>query len=246
MIGNSLGDRFVRHTLRVTSYLALAGAVLLVCAGHADAVGIDCKKAGSGAEHLICNDPDLNSLDSQLDEAYHGALDRSAHPQQVKEKQSAWLKLRDTCTDAKCMSATYQRQIKLLMAVSDEPAICSGSTTPEIEGCAAEHARRADRELARYVAAARKRLIDEGKDETTGGPAKMALVDFDASQAAWAAYRKAECNAVYDWWSEGTIRGTMAQECLRSVTKSRTTDVWSTWLGFMDSTLPLLPKPGRN
>jgi uncharacterized protein len=237
--GNIQGPR---GAMRQTITAAFAG-MLLLCTGGAKAAGFDCDKAASRIEQLICANPDLNSLDSQLEGAYLGALDRSNHPEQVKERQLAWLKERDACADAKCMSAAYSRQIQLLSSLSDEPSVCGGSTTPEIDACALEYSRRADRELARYIAAARKRLIGEAKEEPDSQAPKTALAGFDASQAAWIAYRKAECSAVYDWWSEGTIRGAMYQGCWETITKSRTADIWSTWLHFMDSTPPLLPKP---
>lgn len=225
----------------------LVGAIVvtwLLGAGAAEAASFDCKKAASRIEHLICDEPDLNSFDAQLEGAYRGALDRSAHPEAVKDRQLAWLKQRDACADVKCMSDAYQRQIQLLAAISDKPTICNGAaSTPEVEACAAEYSRRADRELARYVAAARKTLIAETQDEPFARSATAALAEFDASQAAWEVFRKAECSAVYTRFGDGTIRGTMYQSCWRSATKSRTAMVWSNWLQFMDSTPPLMPEP---
>ena len=225
--------------------VAAAFAAMWLWAGGAHAASFDCKKAASRIEHMICDDPATNALDSQIEGAYLGALDRSNHPADVTERQRAWLKQRDACTDARCLTAAYERQIPLLSNLSDEPAVCPGDTTIEMDRCGAQHSRRADRELARYVAAARKRLLDEANSGEDGRTAKMALAGFDAAQAAWTSFRKAECGAVYDWWSEGTIRGAMFQGCWLSVTKSRTTDVWESWLGFMDDTPPLMPKPSQ-
>lgn len=223
--------------------VACVGAVLL-WDGTARAASFDCGKAASRIEHLICDDPDLNSFDSQLEGAYRGAIDRSARPEAVKDRQLAWLKQRDACLDAKCMSAAYQRQISSLMAISDPPATCrNAGSTPEVNACQADYSRRADRDLARYVAVARKRLSEEARGEFSGPSAKAALAEFDASQTAWEAFRKAECSAVYTWYSEGTIRGAMYENCWQSVTRSRTTMVWSMWLQFMDSTPPLMPEP---
>ncbi|HEX3363436.1 lysozyme inhibitor LprI family protein [Phenylobacterium sp.] len=221
-------------------------AMPLLWVGSAQAASFDCSKAASRIEHLVCDDPDLNSLDSQLQGAYLGALDRSNHPLDVKQKQLAWLRQRDDCADRSCMAVAYRRQIKLLSAISDEPPRCGGSTTVEIDSCALEYSHRADRELARYLAAARNRLTDEAKQAPTPQAPKTALADLDVSQTAWEAYRKAECNAVYDWWSEGTIRGAMYQSCWLEVTEARTEHVWSTWLRFMDSTPPLLPDPTKH
>lgn len=219
-------------------------AVTLLGAGGARAAGINCGKAAAGIERLICEDPDLNSLDSQLAAAFAGAMDRSARPAEVRQGQLAWLKTRDACaSDAACMRKAYRKRIEVLSALSDAPAACAGSSTPEVDSCAAEYARRADRELARYVAAARKRLLDEAKEASDPQAPKDALSQLDKSQAAWVVYRKAECNAVYSWWSEGTVRGAMYQGCWLEVTKSRAAAILSTWLQFMDSTPPLMPPP---
>jgi uncharacterized protein YecT (DUF1311 family) len=209
-------------------------------AGVAHAASFDCSKAANRVEHMICADIDLNIFDSQLQGAYAGALDRSLHPEKVTADQRAWLTERDACNDAKCMTASYQRRIAALAKISDEPKSCAGATTLEVDACGAEYARRADRELTRYLAAARKRLADETANSKTS---KDALTGLDASQKAWDAFRKTECDAVYTWWSEGTIRGSMYQSCMQSLSKSRTEQIWATWLSFEDSTPPLMPKP---
>jgi uncharacterized protein len=224
-------------------FIVAAAGALLLSAGCASAASFDCKKATRPIEQQICKDPDLDSYDSQLEAAFQGALDRSNHPEQVKQQQLTWLKERDACADTKCMAAAYQRQIAHLSSVSDEPKVCGGASTPEVNACEAEYSHRADRELARYVAAARRRLTDEAKDDPSREAPKKALTEFDASQKAWVAYRKTECDADYDWWSESTIRGAMYETCWQTITKSRTEDIWSVWLGFMDSTPPILPKP---
>jgi uncharacterized protein YecT (DUF1311 family) len=236
--------RFFRCATLQASFVSTFLGTWLLWAGVGQAASFDCKKAASRIEHLICDEPDLNSFDSQLEGAYRGALDRATRPVSVKNMQLAWLKRREACPDVKCMSDAYQQQITLLTAIVDKPSICNGAgSTPEVEACAAEHSRRADRELARYIAAARKKLIEEAQDAGLAQSAKAVLVEFDASQAAWVAFRQAECSAVYTRFGDGTIRGTMYQSCWQSVTKSRTAMVWSIWLQFMDSTPPLMPKP---
>ena len=219
---------------------------ILSWAGMAHAASFasfDCGKAATRVERSICEDVDLGIFDSQLQGAYAGALDRSLHPDKIKADQRAWVMERDACGDAKCMTASYQRRIATLSKVSDEPKVCAGATTPEVDACGAEYAGRADRELTRYVAAARKRLMDEARENSNPQASRDALTGLDASQKTWEAFRKAECEAVYSWWSQGTIRGAMYQGCMQSLTKSRTQQVWETWLSFEDSTPPLMPKP---
>ncbi len=222
----------------IFSILSLAGM-----AHAASFASFDCTKAAPRVEHMICGDVELGIFDSQLQGAYAGALDRSLHPDKIRADQRAWVAERDACSDAKCMTASYQRRIASLSKVSDEPTACAGSTTLQVDACGAEYARRADHELTRYVAAAHKRLTDEARENSNPQSSKDALTGLDASQKAWEAFRKTECDAVYSWWSEGTIRGAMYQGCMQSLTKSRTEQVWATWLSFEDSTPPLMPKP---
>jgi len=219
--------------------IAILGGALLLCCDRAEAASFDCKKAASDIERLICEEPILDSLDTQLEGAYRGALDRSNNPARVKDMQRAWLKQRDGCAGVKCMSAAYSRQIEVLSGISDEPPACVKSfTNDDIRACAAEHYRRAENEMDRYMAAARGRLMEKEPEQSMPG-----LEGFDDSQVKWVAHREAECAAVYDWWSDGSIRFAKHYECLQTVTKARTATIWSIWLQYVDSTPPLLPKP---
>lgn len=120
----------------------------------------------------------------------------------------------------------------LLLATFDP---CAGSNTPEVERCLAADLARADAELNRYYRAAVERLTRE-RETTT-------LAKLRASERAWVTYRDAECDAVYDWWVKGTIRGAMALGCRIRLTKGRTMVVWQNWLTYADSTPPILSRP---
>lgn len=123
-------------------------------------------------------------------------------------------------------------------------ADCPGDTTPEINQCFAERAEQADRELARYVDAARRRLRRELADSRPTDPRVLKVPgEFDKAEQAWAAYRDAECDAVYDYWSEGTIRDVESLACRIRLTQAHTHSVWRQWLTYMDSTPPILPEP---
>lgn len=122
--------------------------------------------------------------------------------------------------------------LTLLLAAADP---CPGSTTREVERCLADDLARADAELNRYYGAAVKRLTEEKQ--------AAALAHLRASERAWIQYRDAECGAVYEWWKQGTIRGTMDLGCRINVTKARTSTIWRNWLTYADSTPPLLPRP---
>ena len=66
---------------------------------------------------------------------------------------------------------------------------------------------------------------------------------LNQSQQAWLSYRKAHCDAVYEQWSGGTIRGTMFGGCMLRLTQLRIHVIWQDYLTYMDSTEPLLPEP---
>jgi len=129
-----------------------------------------------------------------------------------------------------------------LAATRAPPSPCPGETTLEINACLSQQLDKVDSDLARYIAAARHRLTSEAHADD-GHAAAMALADFDRAEQAWTAYRKAECGAVYDYWSDGTIRTSMELTCEIDLTRRHTRTVWSEWLTYMDSTPPILPEP---
>ncbi|GCD74210.1 hypothetical protein NBRC3299_0502 [Acetobacter pasteurianus NBRC 3299] len=115
-------------------------------------------------------------------------------------------------------------------------AKCPGETTPEISACLADGVAQAQKEMEHYIAAAEGRMRESADPE-------HALADFHTAQQHWKQYKDAECNAVYEAWSDGTIRSSMAQTCMLRLTRNRTMDIWQTWLTYPDSTPPTLPKP---
>ena len=126
------------------------------------------------------------------------------------------------------------------LAAAPPPPKCPGDNTIEINDCMSATLTKAQGDLDRYLAAARKRLKSEAADDAG---AAAALSDLDKVQAAWVAYSKADCDAVYDNWSAGTIRTAMALTCEINLTRQRTHTVWGEWLTYMDSTPPILPEP---
>jgi uncharacterized protein YecT (DUF1311 family) len=121
---------------------------------------------------------------------------------------------------------------------------CPGENTLQINACFGERFKQADAELARYAAAARKRLRNEVSKASPGDDsAARALRGFDAAEKAWSVYRDAECAAVYDNWSTGTIRTVEDLGCRIDLTRLHTHTVWRNWLTYMDSTPPILQEP---
>ena len=104
----------------VTTQLAtalMAASMILSMASAAHAQAFDCKRATLTAEHLICQDKALSSLDLELSTAYGGALDVAAAPDGVVGSQRAWLKQRNTCVDSACIKSLYEARLHALAAV---------------------------------------------------------------------------------------------------------------------------------
>jgi uncharacterized protein YecT (DUF1311 family) len=116
-------------------------------------------------------------------------------------------------------------------AVSRSP---DAATTLEINQCLMAFAGRADARRSEYLAA----VLEERKDRPD-------LVEsIRASDAAFIAYRDAECGSVYQDWIDGSIRGAMAATCRIDMTDERTHRLWQTWLAGMEPSSAVLPEPG--
>ncbi|PPT94631.1 lysozyme inhibitor LprI family protein [Xanthomonas arboricola] len=96
------------------------GGALLLGAGGAWAASFDCRQAGTAVEKRLCAVPALGNLDDQLDASYRALLDtapRSAVAD-VRDRQRAWLRLRNACAqDAKpddCLQRTLKARVDVL------------------------------------------------------------------------------------------------------------------------------------
>lgn len=118
-------------------------------------------------------------------------------------------------------------------SVSYASSCAQAYTTLDMNECLAGLLKQSDARRAEYLESAIERHADRAALTT-----KIA-----ASDAAFTAYRDAECGAVYEDWKEGSIRGIMSLTCRIHLTDKRTTDIWQNWLTYPDSTPPLLPEP---
>ncbi len=140
------------------------------------------------------------------------------------------------------VSARVEKAIMLLLGLAllvagntTGSAPCPGTTTPEVNACLAGRFQHADAELNRYYQAALQRLRTDGDEKT--------MAKLVQAQRSWIGYRDAECGAVFENWSGGTIRVSMEWECETRLTRLRTFVIWRHWLTYVDSTPPTLPRP---
>jgi uncharacterized protein YecT (DUF1311 family) len=125
----------------------------------------------------------------------------------------------------------------LMPATAKTPArlqacLDKAGSTPETDACHTAELAILEKDLARYGDAARKVLQDEKKKRES----------FEAGEKAWAAYRTSYCDAIYDRWSEGTIRNAMTLGCRSNLTRDHIHAIWNDYLVTMEGE-KLLPEP---
>lgn len=87
---------------------AIAVVLLLMLSSSALAV-IDCSRARSNAEKLLCSNSNLMKADEKLAFAYRQAIRRGVNPQELIESQRTWVReVRDACNEVECMLRAYQ------------------------------------------------------------------------------------------------------------------------------------------
>ncbi len=97
--------------------------MLISTLGHA--ASFDCKKAKAPIEKTICNDAELNNMDSKLGEVYKNWLNDSGKTGKfIKKTQAFWLKWRAEQCDvsvASCLLSLYEERISLLEFYLTDP-----------------------------------------------------------------------------------------------------------------------------
>jgi uncharacterized protein len=100
--------------------VSLSICVLAACAtlaGNASAASFHCTGKSSASEKIVCNDPQLSSLDDRLAASYQRARDASIDPRSVESARiEQWLWRQHNCTDKACVQSWYERRIAELDA----------------------------------------------------------------------------------------------------------------------------------
>ena len=97
--------------------------VLLAAAlqAPADAASFDCRKARTGLEHRICDDPALGKADEELAQVFRETLRVFVIPDFIKDLQRAWLYSAPLCLDAKADDAGVLRIVSICFARGSRP-----------------------------------------------------------------------------------------------------------------------------
>jgi len=123
------------------------------------------------------------------------------------------------------------------VSATDKMIDCGNSssvvTTIDINKCESKNLVLAQTELNKYLKASLKNNAED-----------LELIkSINLAQKDWQAYTSSHCGAVYTQWRGGSIRNAMAIACKITLTQQRTHELWSHFLTYMDSTVPVLPEP---
>ncbi|WP_176316822.1 lysozyme inhibitor LprI family protein [Burkholderia vietnamiensis] len=94
-----------------------AVAVLLFAVSttaFADGPAFNCAKASSKVEKMICGDSALSGADAVNADLYTEVLRTSDNPNQVKQEQRRWLKVRNACQSLACLANAYNDRYNAL------------------------------------------------------------------------------------------------------------------------------------
>ncbi len=86
--------------------IRLAALLLLLAIQPAEAA-LDCSRAHSNAEKMLCSNARLMRADEELARAWREAIRRGIDPQELIASQREWLHTRDACNDVECMLRAY-------------------------------------------------------------------------------------------------------------------------------------------
>lgn len=132
----------------------LASLLLLGAASPALAASFDCNRASTPQEKLICQTPQLSSLDETLANVYHQKMSglAAADAVQLKQSQREWLKqLRSHGTDVDQLQTAYQQRIAALNITAASPAAVSKAPATDAPQAPAQSAPELPITTAHYV-----------------------------------------------------------------------------------------------
>ena len=77
----------------------------------ASQAAVDCSRARSNSEKLICSNRTLMVAEELMAMSFRQAIHRGNDPKLLMESQGRWIReVRDTCNDAACMFQAYEQR----------------------------------------------------------------------------------------------------------------------------------------
>ncbi|WP_062011503.1 lysozyme inhibitor LprI family protein [Aureimonas sp. AU4] len=127
-----------------------------------------------------------------------------------------------------CLASAKDDPRRCIGKASDKcTALPGAETTEAIDTCLESERAAWDTILNRNYKAAMKAA--EEKDRELSANYETDIVStLKAAQRAWIAYRDAECDRVFAFWKDGTIRTSQALSCQRDLTGARAIELAAT------------------
>ncbi|MBT0569921.1 DUF1311 domain-containing protein [Curvibacter sp. CHRR-16] len=191
----------------------------------AGAAGIECDKAKSSVEKLICSDHWLSDTDANMSAIYSALISESSSSVagEIQRSQRHWIAhVRDKCTEVLCLHDVYRdRRWELAQRMKNFDIDCDGyaRTTPEMDECGALNLNKLNKQLqATYKVLLRALESPDCCDSMDHMDARALAIK---AQDLWLQFREAECNGHYETISAGTLRGGYYFNCAIALTKER-------------------------
>ncbi|WP_157639904.1 XAC2610-related protein [Burkholderia ubonensis] len=103
---------------------SLLGVALVCLACGGEAAELDCRKAKTAIERMICADADLTVLDTLLFFTYEEqhsrlvAMEESGQLVELERTQQEWLTRRDICSNPRCLTDAYRERVAAIDGVT--------------------------------------------------------------------------------------------------------------------------------
>ncbi|TIX90772.1 lysozyme inhibitor LprI family protein [Rhizobium sp. P44RR-XXIV] len=111
---------FAHLGVAVGALLLVEAALWVAVPNPALAAGLDCTKAASNVENMICATPALSTLDGTLNRVYDWALadEYAVNKGRLSADQKNWItQTRNVCTSVDCLTDTYDGRIEELATI---------------------------------------------------------------------------------------------------------------------------------
>ena len=87
----------------------LSAVVIVLAAAVVAPAALDCSRATSNAEKMVCSNSRLALAEERMVYAFRGAIRRGADPAALMESQRRWTaEIRDACNEVECMLKAYE------------------------------------------------------------------------------------------------------------------------------------------
>ena len=90
-------------------YILLIAFALMLAAPIPAAAALDCSRARSNAEKMLCSNSRLAVAEERMAYAFRAAIRHGADPSALMQSQRRWTtEIRDACNEVECMLKAYE------------------------------------------------------------------------------------------------------------------------------------------